>query len=194
VTDRAVVRGKWLQQAREDAGLTQEVAAGMVGIHPVTLSKIERGRVRKLDAEVLRKMLSAYGRLHAEMDAAIKSELSGSAVSRETEPLDTNGAEVDHEMPVDRATPRVTAGRPHRIRVWLQTELGEYVKAGIPEDEFRRARQFLESEDTAGFFAGRDPNDRRSEEQILNDMRALAYAVRRSWRVRGFKIPQEPVE
>jgi hypothetical protein len=74
----------------------------------------------------------------------------------------------------------VTGPRLHRIRLWLQTELGEDVRAGISEDEFRRARQFLESEDTQVFFAERDPDDHRSEGQILNDMKVLAIVVRRS--------------
>lgn len=192
-------RGKTLARAREDAGLGQAEAAEKLGIHRVSLSRIETGSTKKIDAELFARMRELY-RMPDPEASLLAIDISSDNVSRET---DANT--VDREVPpaavnegpapiYSDARVAPVGGRPHRIRKWLQTEMSAWVDANIPEDEFRAARQFLESEDTQGFFAGKDPNDRRTEEQILNDLKALAYTVRRSWRVRGFKIDQEPVE
>jgi len=50
-----------MKRAREDAGLEQENAAHELEIHPMTLSRYERGK-RKIPQEILVKMEELYGK------------------------------------------------------------------------------------------------------------------------------------
>ncbi|HUQ83300.1 MAG TPA: hypothetical protein VM076_19255 [Gemmatimonadaceae bacterium] len=89
-------------------------------------------------------------------------------------------------------TPRVSAGLPYRLRVWLQTELTEYAKAGAPDHLFMEARSALEAPDLIGFFVG--GGGETSEEDALEDMNLMARAIRRPLQRGGAKLFPDPVE
>jgi hypothetical protein len=113
---------------------------------------------------------------------------------------------VSHETPADkkpdrgsetpgdyRISPRVSAGLPYRLRVWLQTELTEYAKAGISDADFVDARSALESPEVIGFFMGGGGGGEQSEEDVLEEMKLMARAIRRRLRRGGAKIGPDPV-
>jgi predicted DNA-binding transcriptional regulator AlpA len=89
--------------------------------------------------------------------------------------------------------PRVSAGLPYRLRVWLQSELTEYVKARVSEREFAEARAALESPELLGFFVGGGGGE-QSEDDVLEDMKAVASIIRRKLRRRSPRLAAEPVE
>lgn len=112
---------------------------------------------------------------------------------------------VSHETPSDRPqavrepapalNPRVSAGLPHRVRVWLQSELAEYAKAGIPDELFVSARDALESPEVTGFFVGGGGTaGKPPEEDVLEEMKVMARAIRRRLRRGGAKLGPDPVE
>ena len=52
--------GRRLKEAREDTGLTQMDVEDMIGINRVTVSNIERGKI-KIDSLLLKKLADLYG-------------------------------------------------------------------------------------------------------------------------------------
>lgn len=89
--------------------------------------------------------------------------------------------------------PRVSAGLPFRIRVWLQQELLDYAKAGVSDEELVKARQLLEAPELFSFYSGGAPRA-RTEDEVLKGMRGVAAAVRATLRERGYKLEPEPAD
>lgn len=84
-------------------------------------------------------------------------------------------------------TPRVAAGLPYRVRVWLQGFLLEITKAGATEEEVEEARQLLTSPEVFVYFSGGAPKE-FDEDDVLDGMEALGEVVRRTLRKRGRKL------
>jgi hypothetical protein len=112
----------------------------------------------------------------------------------------TFGGAVDaargrREAPPDPAvgTPRVSAGSglPYEVRVWLQSELLDYTKAGVDGDDFADARRLLESDEFQRFYSGGQARA-RSAEDMLKGLRFAAEAIRAELRSRGYKLAAEP--
>jgi predicted esterase len=77
--------------------------------------------------------------------------------------------------------------------VWLQNELTEYAKARISDNDFVDARAALESPELIGFFVGGGGGE-TSEEDVLEDMKLMARAIRRRLRRSGAKLGPDPVD
>lgn len=84
-------------------------------------------------------------------------------------------------------TPRVSAGLPYRVRVWLQGFLLEITKGGATEDEVNEARDLLTSPEVFVYFSGGAPKE-FNEDDVLDGMEALGEVVRRTLRKRGRKL------
>jgi transcriptional regulator with XRE-family HTH domain len=167
--------GTRLKVARTRAGLDQGRVAESLDVHRVTISKWEND-VQTPSAEYLDQLADLYG-------VASRDLLRGIEVTDV----------VSREAPPDRITPRVSAGLPYRLRVWLQTELTEYAKAGASDHLFMEARSALEAPELIGFFVGGGGGE-TSEEDVLEDMKLMARAIRRRLRRSGAKLGPDPVE
>jgi transcriptional regulator with XRE-family HTH domain len=150
--------GALLAAMRDSAGLSQREAAERLGVHFTTWNRYEKGK-QKVPAELL---------MRAQREL-VKS-LAAPAVS------------------VEPATvPRVSAGLPQTVRVWLQRELLEYAEAGVSDEDLNTARQLYESPEVNRMFVGGVPVA-RTPEAVLKGMRAIAVAVRSSLRERGYAV------
>jgi transcriptional regulator with XRE-family HTH domain len=156
--------GARLAAARQRVGLSQAEAARELGVSKVTVSNWERG-VHPPDERRMAGIAALYQTTPAALRYGEAAESSASALG----------------------TPRVAAGLPYKIRVWLQEELLDYARAGVPDDELQRARRLLESEELFSFYAGGEPQA-YGEDAVLEGMQGVALAIRRSLRVRGYKV------
>lgn len=156
--------GPRLKKARESAHLDQEEAARRAGIHPMTLSRWERGATSKIPAEKLAILAREYG-----IDQALL--------------ITTNYDELIEN--VSRGTSRVSENvvpRDHRIII-TEFEL-EAEKSGAPDFFMDFARDALRNPDnvTARRY-GHDgkllsaEDQRLKTEQMIVKLRALLKAI-----------------
>ena len=66
-------RAKTLREWRKSAGQTQKTVAGAVGVHPVTWSEYERGKMEP-SVRVLRRMAEHFGCSFDEIVLATESQ------------------------------------------------------------------------------------------------------------------------
>ena len=168
--------GGELRKLREAAGLQQTDVAEKLNVSRVSVSNWERDVTLPSDDN-----FEQLARLFGVSTASLRYPADV------TPPLRVTDREVQPP------TPRVSAGLPHALRRWLQDELTEYVKARIPDHLFIEARSALESPELIGFFVGGGGGE-TSEDDVLEDMKLMARAIRRRLRRGGAKLGPDPVD
>jgi transcriptional regulator with XRE-family HTH domain len=169
------LRGEALSRFRERAGYTQKQAADLLQVDHMTVSRLERGLTRSPTPGLLRRMLGLYGVNGSDLHDAVLRRSRGGRV---------------REEPV--SVPRVSLGLPVRVRDFIARELGDYVRARVPEDAIEEARRFLESSEQFTLWAGGHPGAEESEDELLMELHVLAEIVRRTFIRRGYAVAARP--
>lgn len=131
--------GASLKRARELAGLTQPEAASALNIHAMTLSKYERGEIKKVPNAVIRAASALYRRSADELLSGKLRDLSESAHRHGGESGMVREVSLTKylSLPVERvlSAPRVLA--------WLYRFRAQLLELGATENQAERYADVL---------------------------------------------------
>lgn len=123
--------GKELQRAREDAGLEQEEAAGLVGVSRVSLSRYENGKQR-IPHDIAVKLTELYSkRLYADSASVPRGTVA--------EPKKRYGAGEDSWSP----NPALTRKIPERAYGVALDYCRRLERAGWPREEIEQIERLM---------------------------------------------------
>ncbi len=147
--------------------MTQEELAQAVGVTKATVSNHERGETEADEGQV-----QNYAEALGISEPMLRYQSPGQV--REASPT------------YDTTVPRVARGLPLSVREFIHSELLEYTRAGVSEDEIEHARNLFTSPEAFAFFKG-GVRGEFNEENVMKDLRAYAKFLRTVFKERGYK-------
>jgi transcriptional regulator with XRE-family HTH domain len=169
---------------RNDRGLTQAAVAKALGVHPITVTRWESGKLTP-SAELLVSLAQLYGMT---VDALLGMKIEGHA------PTVVISGTASTGNAAQTMTGRLTR-LPHSVLVYLDEFRLRLRKAGASDEDIEESLELLRSTDVLNYLSGPSGSSDPSEEELLDGMRSLGEHViiprlKRAGRLMGARSPR----